>query len=302
MTWTWIGLGVASVVGLIVLAYWQLVLAEGTYLGPRMVARTYDWVAGRYDAIKQYQPGAESWFVAGPVLRGLQGIEHPFILDVATGTGRLPWALLRERFRGDIIGLDLSSGMLRQARAKLGMYGEQVTLVQQDASHLPFDDGQFDAVTCMESLEFMPRPLHVLGEMVRVLAPGGILFLTNRIGWEARWLPRRAIDRPAFKQALADLGLVDIEVRPWQVNYDLAAARKPMVQQGGASGGELVAERVPVVKTPANGRGLDVLRCSTCGGPLDRKAGALQCPTCTLTFPIRDGVIDLANPGKRVTP
>ncbi|MGD8488476.1 MAG: methyltransferase domain-containing protein [Anaerolineae bacterium] len=302
MTWTWIGLGVASVVGLIVLAYWQLVLAEGTYLGPRMVARTYDWVASRYDAIKQYQPGAERWFVAGPVLRGLQGIQHPLILDVATGTGRLPLALLRERFRGEIIGLDLSSGMLRQARANLGMYAEQVTLVQQDASHLPFDDGQFDAVTCMESLEFMPRPLDVLAEMVRVLAPGGILFLTNRVGWEARWLPRRAIGRPAFKRALAGLGLVDIEVRPWQVNYDLAAARKPPGQQRMADGENLVSGHVPVAQTPANGRGLDVLRCSTCGGRLDRRAGALVCSTCTLAFPIRDGVIYLANPGKRVAP
>ena len=298
MTWTWIGLGAASLVGLMVLAYWQLIIAEGTYLGPRMVARTYDWIARRYDAIKQFQPSAESWFVAGPVLRGLQGVETPLVLDVATGTGRVPEALLRERFQGHIVGVDLSPGMLEQARSKLGMYGEQVTFVCQEASRLPFDDGQFNAVTCIESLEFMRRPLDVLGEMVRVLAPGGILFLTNRVGWEARWLPRRAMARPVFKQALVDLGLVDIEVRPWQVNYDLAAARKMPAGEGGPGGNETTPGESRNGGAALNDRLLMLLRCPTCGGRLNRKSGALSCPSCSLIFSVHDRVVYLANPNR----
>jgi ubiquinone/menaquinone biosynthesis C-methylase UbiE len=226
MIWWHIGLVVAGVLALAALAYWQLIVAEGTYLGPRVVAKTYDWVAFRYDAIKQFDPRDESWFVSEPVLQGLQGIERPWLLDVATGTGRLPLNLLREQFSGQIIGLDLSRGMLAQARAKLLPYGNQVKLIRQDASRLPFADNIFDAVTCLESLEFMPRPLDVLDEMVRVLAPGGVLFFTNRVGWEARLLPGKAVSRARFKQVLAALPLRDVRVRLWQVDYDLVLAYK----------------------------------------------------------------------------
>ena len=134
MSWWGIGLVAAGVAVVAALVYWQMVIAEGAYLGARVVAWTYDLVSSRYDAIKQFKPQNESWFVAAPLLRELIGIERPLVLDVATGTGRLPLALLRERFRGQIVGLDLSRGMLRQARRKLAAYGDQVSLLWHDAS------------------------------------------------------------------------------------------------------------------------------------------------------------------------
>lgn len=283
MSWLWLGLGLVGVAGLAALLYWQLIIAEGTYLGPRMVARTYDWVAGRYDAIKQFNPRDERWFVAGPLLESLQGVDRPLVLDVATGTGRLPLALLRERFRGQIVGLDLSQGMLRRARAKLQAYGDQVILVRQDAGHLPFEDGVFDAVTCLEALEFMPDPEVVLAEMVRVLAPGGVLFLTNRVGHEARLLPGRAISRSRFEQVLAALPLSQVDVHRWQVSYDLAMGRK--LQAGPAAGGN---------DRPSTGGILSLLRCPDCGQALARHPGGLSCPAGHGSFPIREGVVHLA--------
>jgi ubiquinone/menaquinone biosynthesis C-methylase UbiE len=280
MTGVWIALGVVALAGLIALAYWQLIVAEGTYLGPRTVAWTYDLVASRYDAIKRFEPQNERWFLAGPLLRDLEGLEYPLVLDVATGTGRLPLALLRERFRGRIIGLDLSLGMLRHARRKLRAYGDQVRWVWQDASHLPFDDEMFDAVTCLESAEFMPRPSEVLSEMLRVLAPGGTLMLTNRVGREARLLPGRVISRPAFEELLATHSLTAIEVRRWQADYDLATAQK--------SGQRL----------PKTGKGVDVallVRCPACGGSLQHTATGLSCLACTRTYPIREGIACLAD-------
>lgn len=283
MSWWWIGALVVGVVALGVLLYWQFIIAEGTYLGPRVVAWTYDLVARRYDGIKQFQPRDESWFIAGPILRGLQGVARPVVLDVATGTGRLPLALLREHFRGQIIGLDLSRGMLRRARAKLSPYGEQVCLVWQDASHLPFAEGMFDAVTCLESLEFLPHPQAALAEMVRVLAPGGLLFLTNRVGREAQFLPGRAIPRPEFKQVLANLPLHAIEVRPWQVSYDLAVARK------------IGQPRPNRWDDSAN----DWLHCPDCDDDLQRRIGGLYCAKCGRFYPIRQGIVHLAAFEKR---
>jgi SAM-dependent methyltransferase len=284
MTWAWALILVVTLAALLAIAYWQLIVAEGAYLGPRVVTWTYDLVARRYDAIKQFRPHDESWFVAGPVLRGLVGVARPLVLDVATGTGRLPLALLRERFGGQIVGLDLSRGMLRQARANLHLYTDRVTLVWQDASRLPFGEGAFDAVICLESLEFMPRPLEVLAEMVRVLAPGGLLFLTNRVGREAPLLPGKAFPRPAFEGLLADLPLRDVEVRPWQVNYDLAVARKEGDQGSGGHGAADVTS---------------LLRCPACAGPLRRGVASLSCAACGRHYPIREGFVHLASDGER---
>jgi ubiquinone/menaquinone biosynthesis C-methylase UbiE/uncharacterized protein YbaR (Trm112 family) len=282
MTALWVTLGVIALAGLIALAYWQLIVAEGTYLGARTVAWTYDLVARRYDAIKQFEPRNERWFLATPLLRDLARLERPLVLDVATGTGRLPLALLRERFRGGIVGLDLSLGMLRQARRNLRPYGDQVSLTWQDASQLPFDDDTFDAVTCLEALEFMSRPAAVLAEMVRVLAPGGTLLLTNRVGREARLLPRRVISRPDFEHLLAAHPLTAVEVRRWQADYDLALARK--------SGQRRAAARLP-------GDLALLPHCPSCGGSLERTAAGLSCQACARAFPIREGIAWLAHPG-----
>jgi ubiquinone/menaquinone biosynthesis C-methylase UbiE len=279
MTWPWIvALGAGATV-LAALAYWLLIIAEGTYLGPRVVAWTYDLVSHRYDAIKRFQPWAENWFVAAPVLVELETVEQPLILDVATGTGRMPEALLRNGFQGQIVGLDLSRGMLRRAREKLADSGDQMSYVWQDASTLPFDDGAFDAVTCLESLEFMPRPPEALAEMVRVLAPGGLLFLTNRVGHEARLLPGRAIPRQQLGQVLDGYPLRDVEVRRWQVDYDLVLAHK--VGHLGAQG----RRDVDLVS---------LLRCPTCRGGMRRGAGGLHCTECDRSYPVRDGLVLMA--------
>lgn len=285
MIWVWVFL---LIVGVAVLAYWLLVIAEGSYFGARFVAWTYDLVARRYDATKQFIPRDESWFIARPLLKSLQGVASPLVLDVATGTGRLPQALLRDRFQGQLVGLDLSRGMLRQANKKLRVYGDQVCLIWQDANQLPFGDGQFDAVTCLESLEFMPHPLEVLAEMVRVLAPGGTLLLTNRVGREAHLLPGRAISRPDFQRTLAALPLREVDIRRWQVQYDLAVARKVGHRSG---------------RHPVFSEGLTALvRCPGCGGPLRHRGPKLSCSVCEQSYPIREGIVHLSIDGRQGTP
>ena len=295
MTWLCILLAIVGLLVLVALTYWQLIIAEGAYLGPHVVAWTYDWFASRYDDVKQFNPRDESWFIAGPLLSALQGVSCPLVLDVATGTGRLPLALFRQHFGGQIIGLDLSRRMLRQARSKLRLYGGQMCLIRLDASRprgrstpsaptpLPFEDGTFDAVTCLEALEFLPRPLEALAEMVRVLAPGGVLFITNRVGSEARLLPGRAIPRPLFEQALASQPLRDVHVRRWQADYDLAMARKDGHGDSEGRGGVDLSS---------------VLRCAGCGGQLQRGVARLSCPVCERTYPIREGIYE-CRPGGR---
>jgi ubiquinone/menaquinone biosynthesis C-methylase UbiE len=221
--------GALVVVLLGALLYWQLVIAEGAYLGRRIVILLYDWFALRYDKVKGFQPQLDACMLSAPILQHLlrHEILQPQVLDVATGTGRLPQALLAARsFKGHITALDLSARMLARAQAKLAHQAGRITWLRHDAQVLPFPDQSFDVVTCLESLEFFPSPLDAVREMARVLRTGGLLMISNRVGPDAWKLPGRATPTPAFAETLTQLGLHDIQVETWLVDYDLLRAIK----------------------------------------------------------------------------
>lgn len=213
--------------------YWLLILTEGAYLGNKVVVALYDWNASSYDQVKQVMPHEDGIHLATPLLATMKGIPSPLVLDVATGTGRLPLALLRQwDFQGRIVGLDLSRRMLTVARHKTRMHYDRVGWIRDDARNLPFPNDVFHAVTCIEALEFLPRPWEALAEMVRVLSPGGQLMITNRVGIDALFLPGRAYRPKWLEQKLQALGLIHIKRRRWQVHYDLIYAQKPMHLKG----------------------------------------------------------------------
>jgi ubiquinone/menaquinone biosynthesis C-methylase UbiE len=222
----WILLIVAFA-SLLLIGYWQLVIAEGVYLGPRVVTLLYDWTAGRYDRLKEFNEVDEDYFLGRPLATALRNCRRPCVLDVATGTGRLPQTLLRQPdFGGQVLGLDLSAGMLQVAGRHLASCSERAGLLLASASPLPFPDGRFEAVTCLEALEFFADGHAALDEMVRVLRPGGWLLITNRVGWESRLMPGHTWSRAQLIQILREQPLTDISVRPWQTYYDLVWARK----------------------------------------------------------------------------
>jgi ubiquinone/menaquinone biosynthesis C-methylase UbiE len=222
----WIILVVAFVI-LILIGYWQLVIAEGVYLGPWVVTLLYNWTAPRYDRLKDFDAAEEAHFLGRPLASALGNYKRPCVLDVATGTGRLPQTLLRQPgFDGQVFGLDLSAKMLRVAEQHLTLHTKRVGLLVASAAPLPLADDQFEAVACLEALEFFADGQVALNEMVRVLRPGGWLLITNRVGWEARLMPGHTWSRAQLIEILRGLPLTDISVRPWQTYYDLVWARK----------------------------------------------------------------------------
>jgi SAM-dependent methyltransferase len=223
----WLALILLGLAGSLV--YWLLVLSEGVYLGRRAVIALYDRGAASYDAVKQVRPQDDAVYLARPLLKRLSEIDVPLVLDVATGTARLPLSLTRQLdFRGRVVGLDLAGLMLAIAQHKTRSHRTRVGLVRQDAMALPFADASFDAVTCIEALEFLPQPLGALAEMSRVLRPGGQLLISNRVGADALFFPGRAFRSDAFYGQLQALGLVDTGTRRWQEHYDLIDATKPL--------------------------------------------------------------------------
>ena len=130
MIWVAVLLGLVGLGLLGLFLYWQLVIAEGSYLGPGIVTLMYDWSARAYERIKQYDGGDEQWFLGIPLARALELIPAPLVLDVATGTGRLPRALLRQPpFEGRVIGLDLSRRMLRQAVGLTAQFADRLSYI-----------------------------------------------------------------------------------------------------------------------------------------------------------------------------
>lgn len=97
------------------------------------------------------------------------------VLDLACGTG-LNLHHLRELVgeRGPIVGVDLTPAMLEIARRIVAGQGWQNVSVQEaDAAQLPFPDESFDKAICTFALNIIPDYVRAIGEVRRVLIPGG---------------------------------------------------------------------------------------------------------------------------------
>lgn len=94
------------------------------------------------------------------------------VLDVACGTGVLTrTAAERVGANGTVVGLDLNDGMLAVASKK----APQIEWRQGRAESLPFEDASFDAVMSQFGLMFFEDGAAAIGEMLRVVKPGGRL-------------------------------------------------------------------------------------------------------------------------------
>lgn len=105
------------------------------------------------------------------------------ILDLACGTGDFTYLLARSLNPDEIIGCDLSDGMLQVARAKQSRQRltasqlEHISFVKGDAQELQFADNRFDAVTIAYGVRNFQDLDAGLGEMYRVLGRGGHLLV-----------------------------------------------------------------------------------------------------------------------------
>jgi ubiquinone/menaquinone biosynthesis C-methylase UbiE len=103
------------------------------------------------------------------------------VLDVGTGTARIPLALWRRAPGARILGVDLAASMLAVGRRNVAAAGAggAVELALADAKGINHERGAFSAVISNSIVHHIPEPGAALGEMVRVLAPGGVLFVRD---------------------------------------------------------------------------------------------------------------------------
>jgi ubiquinone/menaquinone biosynthesis C-methylase UbiE len=143
--------------------------------------RLWERYAPRYDRqIRVFErllfPGGRAWAcsqAAGDVL------------EVAVGTGlNLPCYPAGIR----LTGIDLSPAMLGIARNRARVLGLAADLREASADALPFPDASFDTVVCTVSLCNIPGDRAAIGEMFRVLRPGGRLVLLDHVASDRRWV------------------------------------------------------------------------------------------------------------------
>ncbi len=134
------------------------------------------------------------------------------ILDVGSGAGQLAKPLFKYADpEASITCCDLSPEMLRRARNRLK--GHSPRFVAADLSCLPFADGSFDCVTCGYVLEHLPDARHGLGELSRVLRPGGrMLLLVTEDSFSGAWTSRiwccRTYNRKELYNICQEQGLI----------------------------------------------------------------------------------------------
>lgn len=144
------------------------------------VARSYDRIAPVHDVLaKVVEHKARQ---AAFEMSGLSNGES--VLEVAVGTGlNIPFVAQRNP-EGRYVGVDVTPRMLRRAKRRLARTGadpQRYTLGHGDAYDLPFGEASFDVAINSYMFDMLPEedfPI-VLGELKRVLKPGGRLLLIN---------------------------------------------------------------------------------------------------------------------------
>lgn len=138
----------------------------------------FDQAAANWDALIEEQTLSR----LQEIVSGLDIEPGAMVLDVGCGTGVLfPMLLEKVGQARHIVGLDISSEMLRQAKAK----GYPVECVQGDAQSLPLQDETFDWVICNAVFPHFPDKLRALREIRRVLKDGGRLVICHTASREA---------------------------------------------------------------------------------------------------------------------
>lgn len=173
-----------------------------------------EWVAGVFDR------ASDSYAHTGPKIFtyfGKKFVEFSEIssgsriLDVACGRGAVLIPASEECGKsGDVIGIDLSKGMVSRLENDLKQSGiSNVIIIVMDAEDLQFDDLTFDYVLCGFSLFFFPDLNRALKEFFRVLKPEGYLAVSTLDSIETPWGDSLFEIRKSYRDRLSNVPAMD---------------------------------------------------------------------------------------------
>ncbi|WP_019122456.1 demethylmenaquinone methyltransferase [Brevibacillus massiliensis] len=142
----------------------------------RYVHNVFESIADEYDRMNNVISFGSHVAWRNYTMQKLQVKPGQAAIDIACGTCDWTISLARAVGReGRVVGLDFSKKMLEVGEYKIANagVGDVVTLVNADAMSLPYEDNSFDVATIGFALRNVPDIQTVLGEMARVVKPGG---------------------------------------------------------------------------------------------------------------------------------
>lgn len=140
----------------------------------QQVARMFNNIAWRYDFLNHFLSFGIDHYWRKVAINTLTKDQPKVMLDIATGTGDLAVAALRLN-PVKVFGVDISADMLEIGRTKMRKKNlqDKIELLEGDSEKLIFDDNKFDAITVGFGVRNFENLEKGLGEMLRVLRPGG---------------------------------------------------------------------------------------------------------------------------------
>jgi SAM-dependent methyltransferase len=150
------------------------------------------------------------------------------VIDVGCGPGDYTRHLARAAGEGLTVGLDASEEMVVAAAASGDR--ENLAYLRGDACALPFEEETFDVACSVGAIHMVEEPMVALGEMVRVLAPGGRLVVAASCARRERHRGVRGgvtvFGRDELTAALREYGLDEIEQKAIR-RGQIVVAQKP---------------------------------------------------------------------------
>jgi ubiquinone/menaquinone biosynthesis C-methylase UbiE len=132
------------------------------------------------------------------------------VLDVGTGTARIPIELCERASTASVVAIDLADHMLARARSNIARakLEGRILLEKRDAKSAGWADGRFDLVISNTILHHIPDPTELVREMWRLTAKGGGIFLRDLVRPEAAANVRSLVERYGGSPASEDPGEV----------------------------------------------------------------------------------------------
>ena len=142
------------------------------------VAQMFDAIATNYDGLNRVISFGIDVSWRKKVLQLVANTKPETILDIATGTGDLA-ILMTKTDAKEIIGLDISAGMLEIGKQKINekKLDHKITMVLGDSEKIPYPDNYFDAITVAFGVRNFENLEKGLAEILRVLKPNGIFVI-----------------------------------------------------------------------------------------------------------------------------
>jgi len=142
------------------------------------VAQMFDTISGNYDGLNKIISLGTDATWKKKILQRVKLLHPTSILDIATGTGDLA-ILFAETTATEIIGLDISQGMLDMGKKKISdkNLDSKIQMVLGDGEKIPYTDNYFDVITVAYGVRNFENLEKGLSEILRVLKPNGTFII-----------------------------------------------------------------------------------------------------------------------------